>query len=167
MKHRLLAWNTRGEGIHSPYLFELVRFALHDEGSYYSWERLKPNAGEKMVFRLLNFLREKNGGPLEITVMEEDRYRRPTFRLAEMAQAVDKQNEVTIEKGTSVRESLYVDMGEKSVMVVTELHTSKEAEEYWESTQHREDVTTTMDFFDIGLIFYDKHYLRRNYRMRL
>ena len=35
VKHRLTAWNTTGEGIHSPYLFELVRFILRDRNSYY------------------------------------------------------------------------------------------------------------------------------------
>lgn len=35
LKHRLTAWNTTGEGIHSPYLFELVRFVLRDTNSYY------------------------------------------------------------------------------------------------------------------------------------
>lgn len=35
LKHRLSAWNTSGEGIHSPYLFELVRFVLRDENAFY------------------------------------------------------------------------------------------------------------------------------------
>ncbi len=35
LRHRLTAWNTSGEGIHSPYLFELVRFILRDRNSYY------------------------------------------------------------------------------------------------------------------------------------
>ena len=35
IRHCLTAWNTTGEGIHSPYLFELVRFILRDENSYY------------------------------------------------------------------------------------------------------------------------------------
>jgi predicted O-methyltransferase YrrM len=35
LKHRLTAWNTTGEGIHSPYLFELVRFVLRDQNRYY------------------------------------------------------------------------------------------------------------------------------------
>jgi predicted O-methyltransferase YrrM len=35
LKHRLTAWNTTGEGIHSPYLFELVRFIMRDENMYY------------------------------------------------------------------------------------------------------------------------------------
>ena len=34
-KHFFSSWNTTGEGIHSPYLFELVRFILRDRNAYY------------------------------------------------------------------------------------------------------------------------------------
>ena len=35
LKHYLSAWNTTGEGIHSPYLFYLVRFVLRDRNAFY------------------------------------------------------------------------------------------------------------------------------------
>ena len=35
VRHVLSAWNTTGEGIHSPYLFYLVRFVLHDRNAFY------------------------------------------------------------------------------------------------------------------------------------
>ena len=35
IKHFLTAWNTTGEGIHSPYLFRLVRLVMRDKNSYY------------------------------------------------------------------------------------------------------------------------------------
>lgn len=35
LRHVLTAWNTTGEGIHSPYLFRLVRFVIRDENSFY------------------------------------------------------------------------------------------------------------------------------------
>ena len=35
LRHVLTAWNTTGEGIHSPYLFAIVRFILRDENAYY------------------------------------------------------------------------------------------------------------------------------------
>lgn len=41
LKHRLTAWNTTGEGIHSPYLFELVRFILRDPNSFYCFEDIE------------------------------------------------------------------------------------------------------------------------------
>jgi predicted O-methyltransferase YrrM len=41
LKHRLTAWNTTGEGIHSPYLFELVRFVLRDENAFYCFSEIE------------------------------------------------------------------------------------------------------------------------------
>ncbi len=35
LKHFFSSWNTTGEGIHSPYLFELVRFIIRDRNAYY------------------------------------------------------------------------------------------------------------------------------------
>lgn len=35
IRHCLTSWNTTGEGIHSPYLFRMVRFVMRDENSYY------------------------------------------------------------------------------------------------------------------------------------
>lgn len=41
LKHRLTAWNTTGEGIHSPYLFELVRFVLRDQNAFYCFSEIE------------------------------------------------------------------------------------------------------------------------------
>lgn len=41
VRHVLTAWNTTGEGIHSPYLFELVRFVLRDSNSYYCFSDIE------------------------------------------------------------------------------------------------------------------------------
>jgi len=41
IRHCLTAWNTSGEGIHSPYLFELVRFVMRDENEYYCFSDIE------------------------------------------------------------------------------------------------------------------------------
>ena len=35
IKHFFSSWNTTGEGIHSPYLFHIVRFVMRDENTFY------------------------------------------------------------------------------------------------------------------------------------
>ena len=106
--HFLSAWNTTGEGIHSPYLFELVRFVLRDRNAYYCFSDIERrremllscrdvldyvdygSAGTpegkhierrvcdiarghleraevaQMLFRLVNFIGDHEGRPLEI-----------------------------------------------------------------------------------------------------
>lgn len=35
LMHFFSAWNTSGEGVHSPYLFQIVRFVLRDKNTFY------------------------------------------------------------------------------------------------------------------------------------
>ena len=39
--HQISAWNTTGEGIHSPCLFAIVRFILRDRNSYYCFTEIE------------------------------------------------------------------------------------------------------------------------------
>ena len=56
---------------------------------------------------------------------------------------------------------------EKSVIVVDDIHHSEEMERAWKEIGGDERVTSTMDLYQMGLVFFDKHYWRRNYKMRL
>ena len=57
LRHWLTAWNTGGEGIHSPYLFEWVRMVMADKNSYYIWGEIE-RVREKMLRdeRVLRFV---------------------------------------------------------------------------------------------------------------
>ena len=55
----------------------------------------------------------------------------------------------------------------KSVIVVDDIHHSEEMERAWKEICADDRVTSTMDLFQMGLVFFDKYYWRRNYRMRL
>ena len=83
LKHFFSSWNTTGEGIHSPYLFELVRFILRDRNAYYCFADIegkrvrrkvsdiakthleRPEVGQ-LLFRLVNWVGEHEKRPLEI-----------------------------------------------------------------------------------------------------
>ena len=39
-------------------------------------------------------------------------------------------------------------------------------ESAWRTIAHEEYVSTTMDLFDMGVVFFDPDYLHRNYRLR-
>ena len=41
VRHQLTSWNTGGEGIHSPYLFHLVRHIISDDNRYYVWSAIE------------------------------------------------------------------------------------------------------------------------------
>ena len=56
---------------------------------------------------------------------------------------------------------------EKSVIVVDDIHHSAEMERAWREICADERVTSTMDLYQMGLVFFDKHYWKRHYVMKL
>jgi predicted O-methyltransferase YrrM len=255
VKHVFTAWNTTGEGIHSPYLFELVHLVLRDENSYYCFadierrremllhcddeldvldfgsqgatqgkhvirkvcdiakRHLESARVGQMLFRVVNFIGEHEKRPLEIVELGTSL----GITTAYLATANGKNNIMTFEGSgevlnvaKSVWKALkienikwkegpidstlfdyarakwdvayvdanhtfdatirYVDfllpkMNEKGVVVIDDIHYSREMERAWRVLKNDKRVTTSMDLFHIGLLFVDRHYLKRHYRI--
>jgi predicted O-methyltransferase YrrM len=262
LKHYLTAWNTGGEGVHSPYLFEWVRMVMSDKHAYRVWEDIESvrarmlasdqvvefvdygsgvgrkgegAKGEKrvkdiakgslarakyaqMLFRLVNWLghqlREGNKG---LTIVElgtslgvttaylagvDTRDKVYTYEGCEAVAKIAKENwnvlgmnNISCLVGPIDAEQLrgglgYIDVAfvdanhtyeasmkyfdvlaqkvhEKSVVVMDDIHHSEEMERAWKEICADERVTSTIDLYQMGLVFFDKHYWKRNYRMRL
>ena len=277
LRHQLTAWNTGGEGVHSPYLFEWVRMVMMDKNAYYIWGeiercrekmlrderelefvdygsgklkgengKLKGENGERrrvcdiarrslakrkyaqMLSRLVNWLgashRLENGSgtaySLEfrgLTIVElgtslgvttaymaamDSRNRVVTFEGCEAVANIAKENwkalninniecrvgKIDVEE--LVRDIEHMDVAfidanhtyvstceyfdvlagkvrEKSVIVVDDIHYSEEMEKAWKAICADERVTSTIDLYQMGLVFFDKHYWKRHYTMRL
>lgn len=255
--HALTAWNTTGEGIHSPYLFRIVRFVMRDENAFYCFrdierqrERLAAcedmldvvdygSAGSKegthvrrrvseitkahleraeigqLLFRLVHFMGQEEKRPLEIIELGTSL----GITTAYLASADSRNKVMTMEGSAAVlhtaqdvwralritniepvegnidntlfshaRERLdmaYVDanhtyeatmryadfllprMTEKGIVVIDDIHHSQEMERAWEALKADERVTTSMDLWHAGLLFVDRHYLKRHYRIRV
>ena len=285
LRHQLTAWNTGGEGVHSPYLFEWVRMVMMDKNAYYIWGEIErcrekmlrderelefvdygsaiksrslENGSEaayslefrdvrrvcdiarrslakrkyaQMLSRLVNWL----GSPLltspsrggigdetledrkGLTIVElgtslgvttaymaamDSRNRVVTFEGCEAVANMAKENwkalninniecrvgEIDAEQLTRDIEHLdmaFIDANhtyegtckyfdvlagkvrEKSVIVVDDIHYSEEMEKAWKAIRADERVTSTIDLYQMGLVFFDKHYWKRHYTMRL
>jgi len=257
LRHFLTAWNTTGEGIHSPYLFHIVRFIMRDENSYYCFadiERRREmlaacedvldvvdygSAGSRegthkqvrvcdivsrqlesakvgrLLFRLVAYMGQEQKRPLEILELGTSL----GVTTAYLASACSRNRVVTLEGSEAVlrvaqgvwkalrleniawqegniddtlyiyaREKLdlvYLDanhtydatmryaafllprLTEKGVLVIDDIHYSKEMERAWLALRDDPRVTTSMDLYHCGLLFVDPHYLKRNYRIRI
>ena len=262
LKHHLTAWNTGGEGVHSPYLFEWVRMVMSDTHAYNIWSdieevRLQLLANDEvvdfvdygsgkrvlnnkihdirrvkdiakgslakkkyaqMLFRLVNWLghqlREGNGG---LTVVElgtsfgvttaylagvDKNDKVYTYEGCEAVAKIAKENwrilgmnNIESRIGEIREEKLYSDIKnvdvafidanhtyeatlkyfevlaskvhEKSVIVIDDIHYTEEMEKAWIEICEDDRVTSTIDLYQMGLVFFDKHYWKRNYKMRL
>lgn len=259
VRFHLTAWNTGGEGVHSPYLFEWVRLVMSDRHSYYSWPKIEACRMAMLKDeRVLDFVdygsgrlsgsRERRVCDIARSSLAQRRYARMLYRLVNwLGQHHDKAMDgglVIVELGTSlgvttaylsavdsgnrvvtyegcaavaqVAQENWVGLGlrniecrvgeidvkelerdlqrvdvafidanhtyastreyfnvlankvhEKSVIVVDDIHHSAEMERAWQEICADQRVTSTMDLFQMGLVFFDIHYWHRNYKMRL
>ena len=53
-----------------------------------------------------------------------------------------------------------------SVIALDDIHYSREMGRAWEQIKRDSRVVTTMDFYDMGLVFFNKQYLRKHYKLR-
>lgn len=257
IKHRLTAWNSSGEGIHSPYLFYLVRMLVRDKNSYYCWQDIEHRrecmlrapklihiqdygsggiSGKKdreqvvsdiaktsmesaknaqLFFRIIVFLTNDLGRALQMVELGTNL----GITTAYLA-AANKQNTITTFEGSHELiemaklnweklnlSSIHVVEGDidqtltkhikqpidfafldanhtykatwryfdylaslahsKTIFAVDDIHYSPEMEHVWERIKNDERVTTTMDFYDFGLVFFDTHYIRKHYRLTI
>ena len=56
---------------------------------------------------------------------------------------------------------------EKTVIVVDDIHYNQAMEKAWMEICADERVTSTMDLYQMGMVFFDKHYWKQNYKIRL
>ena len=57
--------------------------------------------------------------------------------------------------------------GEKSIFVVDDIRHSRDMWEAWKTICKREDVTARMDLGTMGLVFFDPHFPKQTFRIRL
>lgn len=263
LRHRLTAWHTGGGGIHSPYLFYLVRMLMYDDNSYYCWDRieerrramlraqkeievedwgtgrsrerrrrvceiargsLEKSRNVRILFRWLRFLGEGRGGGLNIVELGTSlgittaylasvgsKNKVITFEgsgaIADMAKMnwdklgianiqqvvgnIDETLSPTLACASACANNKYnIDMafidanhtyeatmrywrelvrykGDKSIYVVDDIHYSREMERAWNEIKAREEVSSSMDLGDMGVLFFDKQYMKKHYRLRV
>ncbi len=267
LKFHLTAWNTGGEGIHSPYLFEWVRMVMSDKHAYYVWKDIERcREGLQRDERVVEFVDYGSGAAVQDGSMRADgsavrsrrvcdiangslarkKYAQMLYRLVNWLgmqlgkerglqivelgtslgittaylAAVDSRDRVITYEGcasvSAVAKEIWDGLGltniecrvgaldvelldhdidrvdvvfidanhtyastreyfnvlakkvhDKSVIVVDDIHYSPEMERAWREICSDSRVTSTMDLYQMGLVFFDPHYWRRNYTMRL
>ena len=249
LRHNFTARNTLGHGIHSPYLYNMVRFLIYDDNSYYCFSQIErerrrllsasnqlyitdfgsgvsgsrrvcdaassslmPARDAQMLFRIVNHLHPQIvvelGTSLGITtsylsVAAGSKSMVYTFEgsrslLAE-AETVwrnlhcgnitpqEGNIDVTLEQFLRLHPRVdfalidanhryeptlrYFDLLSErscrsSIIAMDDIHYSVEMGKAWEQVKRHPRVVATMDFYGMGLVFFDRRFLPKHYIMR-
>lgn len=256
LKHSFSAWNTGGEGIHSPSLFYIVRFLFPRQHSYYIWEdiedlryamlhapkmlqitdygtgkdrslqvrqiarkHLESKTAGELFFKLLVHLKHELKRPLNIVELgtslglttaylaaADKTNRVVTYEGSEQTLEVARSNwkklglsniesvlgniDTTLinarmhEEGAKI-DFLFMDanhrleptlqyfcwlkdcLHDKSIVVVDDIHHSPQMNKAWQELKKQEQVSSSIDCYAFGILFFDPHYLKRHYIIRL
>ena len=246
--HFLTARNTKGYGIHSPYLFQLVRYVMYDKSQYYIFpkiENLRHNLKNdtrmlhledlgtgksqnrkvsdiathslksakygQLLFRIINFYKAQNAlelgtslglttaymastskdvkcitleGSEEIAAIAKANFEKLQisniqivtgnidFSLPEVLENFEKLDFVFIDANHRMPavydyfEKCVNKIHDKSVFVVDDIYWSAEMEQAWGLIKQHPKVTTTMDLFQMGIVFFNSDLKKSHYKMR-
>ena len=54
-----------------------------------------------------------------------------------------------------------------SVFIFDDIHWSAEMEQTWRQIRKNSRVTTTIDLFEVGIVYFNKNYPKKTYKMKL
>lgn len=249
INHLLCAKNSRGYGVHSPFLYAFTQDVIYEKNHFYAFseiekvrEKLKKEdivinitdfgAGNKtqaniseiakysikrkewaqLLFRIVNFSNSKNvlelGTSLGLSTAylasvdsnlkcvslegapEIAKIARRNLELLKInnAEIIVGNIDETLDEALAKFETLdfvffdanhrkeptlkYFDkclrlVDENSIFVFDDIHWSRDMEEAWNTIKKSDRVTSTIDLFEMGIVFFNKNLLKKNFKMKL
>ena len=249
LKHFFKSKNTRGHGIHSPYLYRFTQNAIYEKNPFYVFPKievlrenlkfderilsikdygtgvdrearvldiaktsLKSPKWAQLLYRIVNFTKAQHvlelGTSLGLTTAymasvsseiscvslegseEIAKIARENFEKLEIDNIelvvgnIDQTLESQLEKSTKW-DVVFFDANHRkepvlnyfsqclehihrdSVFIFDDIHWSAEMEEAWRAIRKNSRVTTTIDLFEVGIVFFNKSYPKKTYKMKL
>ena len=256
--HQLSAWNTGGEGIHSPYLFYIVSMLMYDRNGYYIWRQIERQRNEMLASAEYvetedfgtgaSLPKKRRVGSIAATSLEQPKIAQLLFRLTLFLSQNSQRNLNVLELGTNlgittaylaaadrhntvytfegcgqllriarqnhihlnIKNIIYVSgniddtlpkwtqnemkdkqldlafldanhtceatmryfnmllplVHKKTVIIVDDIYHSPQMAKAWKQIKTCRKVTSTMDIYNAGIVFFDPDYIRRDYKLR-
>lgn len=246
--HFLSARNTRGYGVHSPYIFHFTKYVIDNKSSYYVFsaiekirlqlkkdnrvlnltdfgtgnkqqnsiskiasKSLKPAKYGQLLYRLSEYIKAQNvlelgtsfglttsylaasssgrkcvslEGSQQIASLAIENFNKLCIKNIEI---VVGNIDITLSKVLNDFERLdlvFIDANHKSeavlsyfdqcltkvqnesIVVLDDIHLTSEMEEAWEKIKEHPRVRTTIDLFQLGIVFFNTDLYKKHYKMR-
>ncbi len=253
LRHRLTANNTLGHGIHSPFLYDLVRHVMYDSNRYYCFQTIErerqqllrdnhiievedygtapsgprrvcdvvSRSAEKsrvhqLIFKIANHIHARQvvelgtnvgigtaylasvaskaqvfsfEGSNELIKIAEDVWKRLGLRNIEVISGdINLTLPAFVEKQRESKQTLdlaFIDANHtydatvnyfsglaslahsRTIIIVDDIHYNKEMYRAWKAIRDIDGVSATFDCYHIGIVFFDKQFEKREYRLRI
>ena len=184
--------NRKGYGVHSPSAFYFIRAVINEKEAYYAYSELKKKRimermfsekVDKLLFRLSNFTQPHSivqvGGdyPLSLEYLSRgcktasckllDGTESPveSLRMILGGKPLDLLHLTLVPSYQQWFKAALGYVNESSLIVVEDIHKSKEHYTWWKTVQQLKEVGITYDLYEVGLIFFDKSKIKQHYKV--
>lgn len=248
LQHLIQSKNTKGHGIHSPYLYRFTQDVIYEKNPFYTFpkieslrrklkldnrsvaikdfgtgkdrvEKVRDVANKslsqkkeaQLLFRLMCFLNAKNvlelgtslgittaylassspnvrcislEGSEEIAKIANENFRTLGLKnvdlmvgniddtLPDALHQMDKPDVVFFDANHCKKATLqYFNQSiehieQKTVFIIDDIYRSNDMEDAWNEIRRHPKVTTTFDLFQLGIVFFNKNFPKKTYKMR-
>ena len=189
--HRRWIWlkrfrKRRGYGVHSPFAFNFLTYVVYEKGAYYAYKDLKHRyfcpaylwnghnvKCRKFLFRLANFVHphviELHGemDDASLAYLTAGSSKSVLIRPADVTQVADDKDRLLVIGGDVTSDKWHALLKrittERSVCMVTGIHSSKERLNAWKHLCLSEKVYVSFDLYDYGILFFDSSKQKQHY----
>lgn len=184
--------NRKGYGVHSPSAFYLIRAVINEKEAYYAYSELKEKRHvgkmlsenvDKLLLRLSNFIQPQSivqvGKDFPLSLEYLSAGCKTAFCQALNGTESPEEGLKMLLEGKPLGllhltqvptyqqwfKAALDYVTEKSLIVVEDIHKSKEQYTWWKTIQQQEEVGITYDLYEVGLVFFDKSKIKQHYKV--
>lgn len=172
---------TCGFGIQSPFDYSFVRDVLSERLSYYAYDNILsdfPQVGSslhrlgKLYLRLSNWRQPSVFFDAHPSLLLQN-YVSAGCRHVKIVSRIDELLHVELarlkfsEADIEMLDRLIEKADEKSVIVVEGINEDITAKRFWESIRQKENVGTTFDLYDAGIVLFDSYRSAHHYKINI
>ncbi len=177
-KYWLTSANSKGHGIHSPFVFQFVVDILNDDRFFYAFETLEATPNKlksslrkynRLLFKIVNYYQPKKillisqNGDITSSYLSAANEKAIITELHSINKNTDLINQnwdmLIINEPVSTQlqnhlEALISSLQASSYIIIKNIHESAAIEAIWANIKHQSTATLTIDLFHIGFVFF-------------
>ncbi len=185
--HRIWIWLKRfrkrkGYGVHSPFAFHYITELIYDKQKYEAYRTVKAAAKKRdtnrksgrLLFRISQRIQPKQIlflGDVESRSLMYIRLGQPDAMILDNPETVNGSCFLdmaffNIESPQKTEESVVAAMkyaGKESQFIIHGIHSSKQSLAVWKRLMKNAQSGITFDLWDLGIILFDKSYIKQDY----
>jgi len=186
------ASNSKGHGMHSPFVFDFIINVLNDDREFYAFQQIENSLKiariekkfNRLLFRMVDYYQPKNIISIGNNNSIQTQYLAAASHLIEINSINESDSVKSIINNIKKVDFIFLNNNElnntlnqfeillsafhnKSFFILNNIHSNKEAKANWQSIQNNSSVKATIDLFHLGIVLFNQDFkVKQHFKVR-